>query len=680
MTSNPIAGVTVHHVDDYGADPTGDAPSDDALDAAIDAADDGDWIGLTNGTYYLARGHEICKELVICGTGAVIESDYHAGHGYTDDYPRESASDGTQIESLQPLIAFRGERGDRVGLREPVREGEDSVRVADPDAFDVGDGVLLCNENVDVRTKVGAVGNRTRTYEPTVSTVRAIDDDTLLLAVPARYDYAPGGPGVDPGGGVDGGAATNGGNSDGGDGDGDFVYPLDFLDRTGFVDCHFRNRHEPYFDEDLGKVMGGFRHAMLHEYCRAPVVRDCSVRGYDTKMWVPIDVLEAQVLNPRAEAPLNVNGSHGEPIYILGSTNVTIYNPVIRGARRSIDVRAGCKDVTVYNPDISGATFLGLSYHHGYGEHVRGNLNVHGGRVVCKPTDPTQDDHGGNAERRWELQRGAGMRGTPANGRVRVSNTSFVVRHRGGHLYGSDTVIEGCEFETVPRGGGCAVPVLEIAGENVTVRNSVVRASRHGADHTSAVRVADGRNVDLDLRVEGSFADAPVVVDGGERIRLRARVSGPGTSNGDRAGRTPAIRVLGDVTDLALSGDVYDSGPGIAVTGDADLDGVRIREFVHRGSGPAIRIDGDAVASNLRIAGVWPFATDTGDEADGSGDEASGGRAPAIDLGGAAVDGLWVRDVDGDVVGLSPGQSDADRTDISGVAGDVLEYDDRRSP
>lgn len=555
----------IHHIDNYGADPAGQKPSDNALDAAIVAADDGDRISLAGGTYYLARDHEIRKELVVVATGGVIESDYHPGYGYDDGYPREGATDGTQLESLAPILAFRGERGDCVSLADTVLEGSDQVTVTDGGRFSVGGGILLCNEDLDADRVIGTVANRTRGYEPTVSTVRAIDGDTIFLDVPARYNYSA---------------------------DEDHhVYPLSFLDQTGFVDCHFRNRNELTWDPERGKVMGGFRHAMLHQYCRAPVVRNCSVRGYDTKMWVPIDVLEAEVINPRAEAPMNINGSHGEPIYILGSTNVTIYNPVIRGARRAIDVRAGCKDVTVYNPDISGVSFLGLSYHHGHGVPVRGNLNVYGGRVACKPTDPTQDDHGGRAGRRWEFQRGDGMRDTPASGRVRVSGTSFLVRRRGADLAGSGTVIENCEFETVPH-GGTSDPILAISGSDVVVRNTRIDA---GTGRVAAVRIVDASNVECDIRIEGAFDSAPVLVNGGRRLRLRARIT---SASG------PGIRLGGTVSDLDLQGDLYNDGSGVVIGAGANADHLRIREFTHRGDGPTVAVDSAASVRGLRLAGL----------------------------------------------------------------------------
>lgn len=477
--------------------------------------------------------------------------------------------------------------------------------------------MVLTNEDLDVEKKVGAVGNRTRSYEPTVSTIRAIDGDTIYLDIPARYDYP---------------ADTE-----------HHVYPLVFLDRTGFVDCHFRNRHEPYWDEDRGKVMGGFRHAMTHQYCRSPIVRDCSVRGYDTKMWVPIDVLEAQVINPRAEAPLNVNGSHGEPLYILGSTNVNIYNPVIRGARRAIDVRAGCKDVNVYNPDITGVTFLGLSYHHDYDVHVRGNLNVYGGRVYCKPTDSIQDDHGGVADRRWELQRGDGMRGTPDSGRVRVFGTSFLVRRHGVTCYGSGTVVDTCEFATVPRGTGTTEPVLSISGEDVAVRNTVVRAHPRGSDHVSAVRIEGGLNVEVDVRIDGPFGSHPVVVEGGERIRLRLRSSATGGDCG--------VRIGGAVSDLQLLGDLYNDGAGIEIAPSTVAENVRIRELTHQGDGPTLRIDESASIKNLRLSGITSIH-------DG-----------AIDLGSSFVDGLWIRDVSCRTVhGFHPDQFDDERTFLEGIS------------
>lgn len=606
---------TVHHVDDYGGDPSGRTASDDAFDAAVEAAEDGDWIALTNGTYYLAERHVIRKELVVCGAGGIIESDCHPEGGYHDEHRRGNDVDGTQTDSLYPIITFRGERGERIGLTKRLREGSDRVSVADSDAFEVGGGVLLCNEDLDVEGRVGAVGGRSRTYEPTVSTIRAIDGDDLLLDVSARYDYAAD--------------------------DDHHVHPLELLEGCEFRECHFRNRHALYWDDGLGKVMGGFRHAMLHAYCRKPVVRDCSVVGYDTKMWVPIDVLEAQVINPRAERPMNVNGSHGEPLYILGSTNVSIYNPVIRGARRAIDVRAGCKDVNVYNPDITGVTFLGLSYHHGYGEHVRGNLNVFGGRVHCKPTDPTQDDHGGEADHRWELQRGDGVRGTGANGRVRVSGTTFLVRRHGATCYGSGTVIDNCEFTTVPPGTGTTDPVLSITGENVTIRNTVVRANPHGTDHGSAVRIDGASDVDLDVTIRGRFGGRPVVVDGGERLRLCVRSSATGGHE--------AVRIGGTVWDLELTGDAYNEGPGVVFGPDTDAVHVRVREFVHRGDGPTVKIADDASVTNLRLQGITSI---------------HGGD---LVFGGAFVDGLWIREsVVGELEDLHPDQRADDRTVFDG--------------
>lgn len=612
--------VTFHDVDDYGADPTGEEPSDGALDAAIEAAEDGDWIALTNGTYYLADRHEIRTELLVYGAGGVIESDCNPDPAYDD-----VDGDGTQAQSIYPIIAFSGERGESVSLTGSAREGDDQVPVEDASPFEVGGGVLV---------NAGEFG---RAYYPTVSTIREIAEDTLFLDVPLRYDY-------------DADETHN-------------VYPLEMLDNCGFVECHFRNRHELHWDEELGKVHGGFRHAMHHQYCRRPLVVDCSVAGYDTKAWVAIDVLEALVTNIRVERPTNVHGQHAEPLYMVGSTNISIYNPVIRGARRPIDLgggstvdfvagRGGCKDVNVYNPDITGVTLKGLSYHHGSSVQVSGNLNVYGGRVHCRPTDATVDDHGGEEDWRWEYHRGRGTQGTRDEGRLYVHGTEFVAREHGAMLSGTNTTLTDCTFTTVPAGrgiassgdnvGGSRNAVLYVAGENVTVQNATITANSAGTDHTDAVYVApESRNVDVDVHVRGTFGDNAITVDGGKRVRLRARLS-------DADANHRRISIGGPVEDLSLSGSGHDGGH-VVFREDADATNVTVHEYTHRGEHPAIRVEEGAAIENLRLRGVT-----------------AAGEANHFDFGGAFVDGLWVKDcIFDELRGLHPNQETAEHTFIA---------------
>lgn len=613
--------VDFHDVDDFGADPTGARPSDDAFDAAVAAATDGDWISLTNGTYYLTETHRIGKELIVYGAGSVIESDCNPERAFSG-----GEGDGTQAESIYPIMGFYGERHPSVSLTTNVKEGDDQVPVSDPEPFEVG-GCVLVNS-----------GEFGRAYYPTVSTIREIDGDVLYLDVPLRYD-------------CDLDSVHN-------------VYPLDALDSCGFVECHFRNRDELHWDDDLGKVHGGFRHAMHHQYCRQPLVLDCSVAGYDTKAWSAIDVLEGLVTNIRIERPTNVHGQHAEPLYLVGSTNISIYNPVIRGARRPIDLaggstvdfiagRGGCKDVNVYNPDITGVTLVGLSYHHGSSVQVSGNLNVYGGRVHCRPNDPTVDDHGGEENRRWEYHRGRGLQGTRDEGRLYVHGTEFIVREHGAMLSGTNTIVDSCEFTTVPSGRGISKTrgsspgsprnaVLYVAGENVTVRNTTVSANGAGTDHTDAVYIApEAKNVDLDLHIRGSFDENAITIDGGRQIRLEARVADSEPERG-------RISIGGPVEELKLAGSAHDGG-AIVFREDSAATNVTIDGYTHYGPLPTVHVEAGATLQNLRLLGLI-----------------SDGTNNHLDFNGEFVEGLWIKNcIYHQLDGLHPDQEQAENTFIT---------------
>lgn len=613
--------LTVHHIDEYGADPSGKEPSDEAFDAAVEAAEDGDWIAFTNGTYYLAERHHIYKELIIYGAGGTIESDVHPETGYFDD-----EVDGTQNQSVYTIISFYGEQGNSVLLTKPVTEGSDQLLVEDTGPFEVGGGVLINNATEDTSDP----------YYPTVSTIREIDDGVLYLDIPSRYDYD------------DAADAHN-------------VYPLDLLDNCGFVECHFRNRHEFYWDDDLRKVMGGFRDPMYHRHCRRPLVIDCTVSGYDTKAWTCVDVLEALIVNFRAERPMNVNGQHAETIYITGSTNVNIYNPVIREARRPIDIagglraigddggRGGCKDVNVYNPDITGVTLTGLSFHNSADTHVPGNLNVYGGRIECRPNDPTIDDHGGEADRRWELHRGRGGQDTNENGRLHVKGTKIVGRENCLSLYGTDALIEGCELTTVPADAGIEQTLeegdnaaLSISGENVTIRDTVIYENPNGSAHSQAVLIEGGRNIDIDVTVRGDFGENPVTIDGGEQIRLHAQLS-------DANDESSRISLGGEIDGLSLSGTGNHAGYGVEFRDDIDARNVTINDFTHYGMRPTVHVEEGASIENLRLSGIT-----------------AGGENNHFEFGDTFVDGLWIKDcIVDELRGFDDGQENDEHTFIT---------------
>lgn len=118
--------------------------------------------------------------------------------------------------------------------------------------------------------------------------------------------------------------------------------------------------------------------------------------------------------------------------------------------------------------------------------------------------------------------------------------------------------------------------VLSISGENVTVRDTVVRANRNGTDHTQAVAIDGASDVDLDVNVRGAFAENPITVTGGDRIRLDARITDADYDEG-------GTHLIDEISDLSITGAAHHGGRGVRIVENADATNVTVRDFTHTG-------------------------------------------------------------------------------------------------
>ncbi|ADJ14457.1 hypothetical protein [Halalkalicoccus jeotgali] len=372
-----------YHVDDYGADPTGIEDSSAAIeDLANNVCDEHDEIVFGSGTYYLADQLRITQAISIDARRARIESDYHDGLAYPNDQ-----------NHYRPLFYFRGELGSTAGISSSAPRGTDSLYIDDPGLFDIGDGIVV--RNIDT---AGSVMDRS--YTPTVATVSEVNDSTgeIKLTKALRYDVQ------------DNWYATHIENQ------------IQFPEIQGLK---VYPRNEPTFDESVGKVLGGPRHIIGTRLTRGARIQDVYARGFDSHVWTTSDDMNAVGADLRAERPMNLSGSCGEPFYFNGSTDIALVRPRALGVRRGPDIRSGCDTLMVIHPQISRVSMNGLSFH---GAEVAGRMVVVGGSVHCRGPDDTMDDHGGTEDRRWELQRGR-IISSGVNSTIKAIGTEFIANY-----------------------------------------------------------------------------------------------------------------------------------------------------------------------------------------------------------------------------------------------------------
>ena len=565
---------------DYGADPSGDTASTAALQDAINAAEPGDKVVWGEaGTYYLDGEISWSKRIKLDLHEGMIESDYHDELAYPDD----------QDEHYMPLFRCYGTDGTDHDISSYVNEGEDQVDVADTTPFEIGQPVILRTSSPHKSTMPGYG------YQPTITRVREIQTGTIFLEDPALRDYSPS--------------------------QGHILTEASMVERPVIKNIHVRPRREPYFDSDKGKVLGGPRHILGTVLTDRAKIENISAHHYDSHLWTSYDDRSPTIIDPEARDALNLSGSCGEPLFIISSNDVSIVRPKVKEVRRAIDTRAGVGTITVLEPDISGVSHIGLSWHSS--ADVNANITTIGGRVACKPTDPTMDNDDQTADKRYEIQSGYPFNPS-VNGRFESYGTHYISRNSatvsgdvhidGGSLHkystaatvlsidGDDVSINGFELSsfggvselleitggtgisvtdvTLDASGGPADGVVINGGRNVTVDGQFVGAA---GDRNVIIQGGTGVDVDLDIECDSNYA---YLVTGGEDISIEGtltglcsneqiQLDGGSTVNIDAdlrasSGNARGVRIFGGASDVDITGRYIGTGIGVMFSGPAD--------------------------------------------------------------------------------------------------------------
>lgn len=544
--------VEYHDIDDYGADPSGANPSDQALEDAVAAADPHDWIVMTNGDYLFDDYHLFGEPYTIDADGSTLECTQYNGNKSTLDQ-------NDLYDSHEAVFTFEGSKGSSTGVSSTVSEGQDQVPVDDASLFDVGDDVLI---------KQSGTGYLSRSYEPTRAVIRDIDGSTLHLHTPCKYDY-----------------------------DGDSVVVQ--------VDPVVRPRvKNAYFTGDAGCHVS-------FVYTREARAENCTSDGYRQHAYSVVDGLDTEIVDCHASNPINLHGSHGETFRIVGSTDVSLVRPVVDGCRRGIDLRSGCKTLRILEPKVKGATLYGFSFHNGNGSYVNGGVEITGGVLSCRITDPTLSDDPN------EYQLGNAFSGTQADGYVKLEGVDLVCRDT---IMGSgpnDVYAVNCRLRTAEPSE--TTTILDITGSNVTFENVTIENGSGSPDY--AVEV-EGTDVRLSGRIRGDYSTECVRVANAENVSLDLDVQGWSESS------CRGIRIFSGVDDVDIAGTFDGAGRSIVISGD-DVKNVTVNGANCKSDFPPI-----AYAWNSDATGVSNVQVLNCDVTGGT-DERIVFNEP--------VDGLWIK-------------------------------------
>lgn len=539
---------------EYGADPTGAVSSSTALQDAINAASPGSRVVWGEpGTYYLNSEITINKRIEVDLHAGRIESDYTDGGTYLDQ------------NHYWPLFRIAGSEVAETTLSAEADRGTDQITVTDPLPFSKGDGVVIRNAT----PAYGGFSVPDYGYSSTSTRVREIDGSTLYLEDELVDTYAVG----------------------------NYVTKVNYVDRPVLRNVNVFPRVTPYFNSDAGKVLGGPRHVVATELCDQPRIENVEAESYDSHLWTGWDDRKAKVVDCTAIDPLNLSGSCGEPIAVHGSVQTEIVRPTIRECRRGIDARSGAGTITVHEPDIVGVSFVGVSWHST--ANVRADIVVHGGRVDCRPTDPTMQNQDGALAERQELQQGRPFN-TGHNARFESHGTTYVGRIEG--ILNGETYFTGGEVFKYSSSG----TVVSVNGDDITIEGA--RFSADGAIselievETTASNV-DLENITLDCASAPSYA---IDILGGSNIEISGKATAGATNRVVNVGGGTNISLDLDMTANGTYAYVIDLVDGLDISGR--IDGACTGEVIYLTGGTDITIDCDLFASgSATVRGIRVF-------------------------------------------------------------------------
>lgn len=554
---DPVAGgaVDVVDIDDYGADPSGEEPSDDALDAAIEDLSAGATLVMTDGEYWFDAPHEIYEDHVtVLGTGSSLRITGIAYGSY---------SHFLSFGSFENVSDFGGD----TLLAADASEGDQRIEVEDASPFEAGDDVTVSETKYDNTPTLSWGGDAGRGTCPTRAVIREIEGSTLYLDRGLNYDHGAGAAGV---------------------------FLLDSVVGGRFVDMHMAEGDGE--DESEGFLMCA--------YARDCAMIDCSAAEYVGFPFTDIHSLRTVMIDCAATDPVLPEraSSHWEPFQFRGSTDPTVIRPSIDTCRRGIDVNAGANVVRVFDPRIRNAYLHGACFHSNGTQQVYGAYEIYGGRI-----------EGAEEILHDKYHAGYGLSLSPNQSHVKVFGTTVVGRPAAVNTpYGqaSDLTLEGCSLETftgtsanvvngdlrnsrlenvdlVGRGG-------DDVGFNLAGAENVAVSGEIGGDFSEAAASVEGaENVSLDIDVLTNATDAPdVAVADSKNVRVTGALHGSG----------PAVAADGDVSDLRVTDAdcVADAGAPIAHTGDGSISNVWVTGCNTTGGDEA---DIDFAGSD--VSGLW---------------------------------------------------------------------------
>lgn len=539
-------------IDDYGADPTGQEPSDAALDAAIDDLSEGDYLLITNGEYWFDDSHEIYVDYVtVLGTGSKLRI---SGSSYSAYAHWLSFGNWTAVSDF----------GGDTRIAEDVNEGDQTVDVEDPSAFSVGDDITISESKYDNEPTLSWGGTAGRGTCPTRAVIREIVDSTLHLDRGLNYDHEAGNAGV---------------------------FLLDSVVGGRFVDLHMA-------EGDGEEKSEGF---LMTAYTRDCKYINCTSEEYVGFPFTDIHALRTQMIDCEAKNPILPSGrasSHWEPFQFRGSTDPTVVRPSIDTCRRGIDINAGSKVVRVFDPRIRNAYLHGACFHSNGTQQVFGAYEVYGGRIEAA-ADVLHDKY------HW----GSALSLSPNQSHVKVFGTTIVGASRAVHTpYGQaeNLTLEGCTLETVSEVASSLQTdtTYVVNGNLANSRLENVDIVARGGNDSKALNLNGANNVSVSGQISGSVEDDVVYVGNANDVTLDVDVQ-------DNANADASDVVIEDAQNVSVSGTFHGQGRSVATSGD--VSDVRVEDVDARADAPPIGHHGsDGTVSNVWVTGCNTVGGDDG--------------------------------------------------------------------
>ena len=628
----PTEGIVEYHdIDDYGADPSGEEPSDEAFDAAVDNAEEYDWLVMTNGTYLFEELHTIEKSMTVFARGSTIKCEVDGG------------------DTSLAVVRFKGKGYDELGvythLAEDIHDGKRVLKVS-PDTdfseFYPGREVVVANaiqnpENTNTKYYAGRKPDKVRKegepfywgdreYIPSVSRIRRVDasKNKIYLESPVRFDY------------YDGNGDEKNYNGEPRK-SGDVVYAVDALDSPRVVGGNWTGTMSSEKELPTRKNVPSM--AVTFRETVDAVAKDVHVDSYLNHAFQAMNTWRTSFIDCSTGMPPSYGSGEGETFRLAGNTEVYLVRPKIMSCRRGIDIRSGTKTAHVIQPYITGVVLKGISFHGA----VRGEFNITGGLVQCGGED---------FDKEVIYQSSNVFSANPLEqSRIDAEGMTFLVSSNvfgGNHV--RDVHLRNCRIHAYVDydhdsdgndGDGQIADILDLdETEDSTFEGMYIGGNGLKTRAVNFGKKKPTKNVTFQGEVRGTFGEEALRVgDDTENVSIDVEIVGEGDSPGARGLRVDdvgnvsisgsvtgnwsdeAVRVGNGASGLDLDLAIDSSSSGIVL---GDSEGVSIHDSrVSAGSGPAF--DASGSVENLRVVDS----------------DFTRGSNGTVSIDGA--DGLWVK-------------------------------------